>query len=156
MENELIDRAVTLLRQQPDTMLPIDRLLHLLRADCATPDPGNAAILEATLRRRPDRVLLVPPMLPRWARGGLWDQPHAAAYHEALGATGLAAGVRVTVAGPPPGTGSASIHATMQRLMSSVARLHARRSEDEPPDTDLEQAFDQASALASAAAGLQP
>lgn len=147
MLSQLEQRVLTLLRNDPDPMVPLTRIHAALVAELG-PRTGTYAQLHERLRRRPDLFLLLEPLPVPWSTDG-WSSDLQDEYRQALHEAGLDAGPRVALAAPdverPPLSPAAHPLAPLLRaLQESLVHLWSCAGDDPQLQAELIEALGQA------------
>src|SRR5690606_9601115 len=98
MLSEIEQRVLTLLRNDPEPMVPLARIHAALVAELG-PRIGTYAQLHDRLRRRPDLFLLLDPLPLPWS-ADTWSGDVQDEYRNALREAGIDTGPRVALAAP--------------------------------------------------------
>jgi hypothetical protein len=147
MMSEIEQRILTLLRSDPEPMVPLSRIHAALVAELG-PRSGTYAQLRERIRRRPDLFLLIEPIPTPWSDDS-WPAELRGEYERALREAGLDAGPRVAIAGvddgplglATPAPGAAPV---LRALQASLVQLWAAAAGDPQLQPELVEALGQA------------
>ena len=147
MISEIEQRVLTLLRNDPEPLVPLTRIHAALVAELG-PRTGTYAQLHERLRRRPDLFLLLEPLPMPWSADA-WAADIEDEYRHALREAGLDPGPHVALATPdaelPPLPATAPPAAPVLRsLQESLVHLWSCAADDPELQAELVEALGQA------------
>ncbi len=147
MLSQIEQRVLTLLRNDPDPMVPLTRIHAALVAELG-PRSGTYAQLHERLRRRPDLFLLLEPLPIPWSADS-WSADIEDEYRQALHEAGLDAGPRVALAAPdaelpPPPAAAHPAAPVLRAVQESLVHLWSCAADDPQLQAELIEALGQA------------
>jgi|GEM_PF-522906 hypothetical protein len=147
MLSEIEQRVLTLLRNDPEPMVPLARIHAALVAELG-PRIGTYAQLHDRLRRRPDLFLLLDPLPLPWS-ADTWSGDVQDEYRNALREAGIDTGPRVALAAPdvelppPPPTAHPAAR-VLCTLQESLVHLWSCAADDPELQAEVVEALGQA------------